>query len=57
MAKGLKAHIKYAEELLNRPLTKFEKDLFEWAYVQGYEDSQEGVKKENPIWEEENHVS
>ncbi|MGE7650517.1 hypothetical protein ACQKM1_22480 [Peribacillus frigoritolerans] len=56
MAKGLNGQMKYTEELLNRKLSQVEKDLFEWAYHQGYEDSSEGIPKENQIREDENHV-
>lgn len=56
MAKGLNGQLKYAEELLNKPFTQREKDLFEWAYTQGYEDSQEGVKREILHREKETNV-
>jgi hypothetical protein len=47
LGKGLNNHIQYVEYLLQRKLTESEKSIFEWAYMQGYEDSSEGIPREN----------
>lgn len=39
---AIKWQIEYTESFTNRKLTNWEKQLFEWAYIQGKEDYKEG---------------
>lgn len=41
----IKKQIRIAESLLDRTFTDFEKQVFEWAYIQGKEDFKEGYVK------------
>lgn len=37
----IRHHIEHAENLLERKLSDWEKQIFEWAYIQGKEDGKE----------------
>jgi hypothetical protein len=41
----IEVQLKYAETLVNRTFTNAERQIFEWAYVQGKEDLREGYVK------------
>jgi hypothetical protein len=43
--KAIQKQIEYAEALQERPFSDWEKQIFEWAYIQGREDLREGKTK------------